>query len=176
MAGGFRYGTLLCDLEKHRPIDLLPSRDKDLVANWFKRHSGIGVISRDRAGDYAHAIGEGAPQATSVADRWHLIHNLCQTLPRILDQHPREFREISKAQAALKLHSGPDVPWTPSHPCPTQVTRSQTIKEERRARRLKRYQEVIELYREGKSYRSIARQLNLHRMTVARYVQAGSFP
>jgi transposase len=41
---------------------------------------------------------------------------------------------------------------------------------------LKRYQEVIDLYRKGKSYRSIARQLNLHRMTVARYVQAGSFP
>jgi hypothetical protein len=41
---------------------------------------------------------------------------------------------------------------------------------------LKRYQEVIELHREGRSYRAIARQLGLHRMTVARYVQAGSFP
>jgi transposase len=41
---------------------------------------------------------------------------------------------------------------------------------------LKRYQEVIDLYRKGKSYRSIAQQLNLNRMTVARYVQAGSFP
>ena len=45
------------------------------AANWFKDHPDVEVVSRDRAGLYAEAAREGAPQAKQVADRFHLLQN-----------------------------------------------------------------------------------------------------
>jgi transposase len=73
---GFRYGTIICDLERHRRLDLLPDRDSASVAAWLKRYPSIEIISRDRAGEYAEAARLGAPQAVQVADRFHLSQNL----------------------------------------------------------------------------------------------------
>ena len=50
------------------------------------------------------------------------------------------------------------------------------MQEARRARRLTRYQKVIELHQQGVSDRAIAKHLGINRDTVARYVQAGQLP
>jgi len=31
-----RYGTIICDLERHRRLDVLPDRDVDQVAAWLR--------------------------------------------------------------------------------------------------------------------------------------------
>ena len=33
-----RYGTLICDLESHRPIEVLADRSVETVADWFQKH------------------------------------------------------------------------------------------------------------------------------------------
>lgn len=65
---GHRYGTIICDLEQHRPLDLLPSRKAAEVIAWLKRYPSIEMISRDRSGGYAEAARLGAPQAIQIAD------------------------------------------------------------------------------------------------------------
>jgi transposase len=50
---GKTYGTLLIDLEKGTPVDLLPDRQAASVETWLKNHPGVQLISRDRGGEFA---------------------------------------------------------------------------------------------------------------------------
>jgi hypothetical protein len=70
---GYRFGTILVDLESHRPIDVLPDRRVETSAAWMRDNPEIHVVSRDRGGEYAAAAREGAPQALQCADRFHLV-------------------------------------------------------------------------------------------------------
>ena len=66
---GGSYGTILLDLEKHQPIDLLPDRSAASLSAWLSDHPGIEIITRDRSTEYAKGATEGAPKAIQVADR-----------------------------------------------------------------------------------------------------------
>ena len=41
-----RYGTIICDLQTHRPIDLLPEASSQPWADWLMAHEDVQIISR----------------------------------------------------------------------------------------------------------------------------------
>jgi transposase len=90
---GHRYGTIIVDRARQQPIAMLDDRDATHLAAWLTEHPTIRIIARDRAGVYAEAATSGAPQAIQVADRFHLLKNLADTLLAVFEQHAKDLRD-----------------------------------------------------------------------------------
>ncbi len=91
---GQRYGTVVCDLEQRRIIDLLPDREPATVAAWLADHPEITVVSRDRGAGYGQAASKGAPQAVQVADRWHLMENASAAFLEAVRRSMKAIRQV----------------------------------------------------------------------------------
>jgi len=165
------YGTILVDLEQRRAVDLLPDREAGTLARWLREHPGAEVISRDRASAYARAARDAAPDATQVADRWHLLVNLRDALERFLQRRSVVVREL------LRDPVPENMPIPASHPVATQSEEPEAdsragVAEQRRAR----FERVRSLHAGGMSLRGIARALGLNYQTVERYVRSDACP
>jgi len=186
---GQRYGTIVVDLERSDVIDLLPDRDADTVAAWLEAHPEVEVIGRDRSGAYAQAATEGASQAVQVADRWHLLKNLRESVERVLERHwavvdaalktseaPREpARDAAvPGTGAAPSFVAPSPPQPPSEP-PPESPRLQA-EQSKRQKRIDRFEQVHELRRRGHSASRIARELGLSRRSVFRYLRRETCP
>lgn len=84
----FSYGTVMINLENHRIIDMIPSRDTNDVCNWLKTFHNIEVISRDGAITYASAATNSHPDVIQISDRFHLIKGLSEVICKYI------FREF----------------------------------------------------------------------------------
>src|SRR3954463_4124978 len=168
---GQRYGTIICDLERRRVVDLLPDRTGETLASWLRQHGkGVVVVSRDRAGAYAEGIRAGAPQAIQVADRWHLMVNASEALRRVLDRHSGALRRAARLclpQAVMSSSA------TGKQQAATQHDRQRA---QRREQRQASYEEVARLHRAGMPIRRIARRLGMARNAVRRWLRAGEAP
>src|SRR5262249_3611099 len=91
---GQTYGTLLVDPETAQGVELLPDRGPESVAAWLREHPGVEIVTRDRASAYAEGIRQGAPDATQVADRFHLMQNLHAATESLLDRHQTVLRQV----------------------------------------------------------------------------------
>ena len=91
---GQRYGTIVCDLERRRPVTLLPDREQATSQAWLSDPPSITTVARDRGGGYGEAIAKALPHADQVADRWHLMENASRAF---LDAVSKSMRQIRKA-------------------------------------------------------------------------------
>lgn len=148
---GHRYGTLIVNLDTHRPLVLLPGRDQRTLATWFRKYPEIQIVSRDRSGVYATAAREGAPQARQVADRWHLLKNIGDALERMMYRHIPLIRLVA-SELSPKKSPVPE----PSVPAAS-LRRPERLKQQTRKKRHQRWTEVMALHNKGCSFREISR-------------------
>jgi transposase len=152
-----RYGTLICDLERSRPIDLLPDRSVETVAAWLKEHPSLEVVSRDGSSEYASAIRKGAPQARQVSDRWHLVKNLAAC---VSVQLARTLAQLRRAEEQR----------------PAQTQAVQQAQQARQAERTARYEHILELQKQGMKSGEMARMLGMSQRTLQRWIATGTIP
>jgi transposase len=174
---GHNYGTILCDLERRRVIDLLPDRSADTLAAWLMEHPSVSAVVRDRAGAYAEGAARGAPDAIQIADRWHLLRNGSDALRTVLDQHHGDLRAAARTVAHLPELSAPEEPAIPE---PSEPERPMRVMERRslaaQERRDARFAEAARLREQGLSLKAIARTIGVERKTVRRWLRAGHAP
>jgi hypothetical protein len=167
MRRGKVYGTMLVDLERQRPIELLTDRSAETLAAWLRAHPGGQIISRDRSTEYAGGASDGAPQAPQVADRWHLLKNLREAVERMLSRLRPELEKLPIPPMS------PSAEMTIQHAAfdSTKPSR-QASKQASRARRYECYQAVRRLAAHGIPEVHSARQRGLARATVRQFARS----
>lgn len=185
---GQTYSTIIVSLETGEPLDVLPERSAESLAQWLRDHPGVEIISRDRAGVYAEGAREGAPEALQVGDRWHRLKTLGEMLMRVLQSHQAAIGEAlapvqpAPLTAARVLPSSGDgdrpalVEPLPATGSPMRVSQVQQRRQHSQAARQARYDTIHRLRHQGWTIRAIASTLDLAPKTVRRYLCAAICP
>src|SRR5258707_7764517 len=173
---GLRYGTLICDLESNRPIDVLADRSVQTVSAWFAERPSVQIVSRDRSSEYAAAISKGAPQALQVADLWHIVKNLSESVQTLLARCRAEIRRGSQTQATPEQEPAETEPVLEEERRPARSLSVKLAQVGRRAQKLDRYEQVVELHQHGVKAADIASRVGIGERTVHRWLAHGSFP
>jgi transposase len=154
---GQRYGSIICDLERRRVVDLLPDREPASVEAWLAHHPEICVISRDRGGGYGQAATRAAPQAVQVADRWHLMENASAAF---LEAVRRQMRPIRLALGTTNID-------------PALLTHAERLQHEGYLRREEAYEVIRTLAAAGTPIKEIVRRTGRSRKLVRDIVRGG---
>lgn len=172
---GRTFGTILIDLERQQPVELLSDRAAETLALWLKTHPGVEIISRDRASCYADGARQGAPDAIQIADRWHLIKNLGEALKKMLEKWNPQLRVAAKAIAAQQQQQKHEEIQT-NNISGSSIEVDTVPLSSPTAHYALLFQEVKKLIAEGCTLKAIARRLHISRNTVRRYRHYDQYP
>src|SRR5260370_24586913 len=173
---GLRYGTLICDLETNKPIDVLADRSVQTVSAWFEQRPSVEIVSRDRSSEYAAAISKGAPQAIQVADLWHIAKNLAESVQTLLARCRAEIRRGVQGQAIPEQAREERESMQEQARRPARSRSVALAREGRRAQKLDRYEQMRELHQQGVKVADIASRMEIGDRTIHRWLAHGSFP
>lgn len=165
---GSSYGTLLVNMERHRPIDVVEDRRAAPLAHWLSAHPGIRVLARDRVGAYALAGRTAAPNTLQVADRFHLVRNVGDAFKELLRSRRWSLPDCGGEPATGSGAQQAALP-TASLEGPTRKPQPTPLKRSRWEAGQKRKDT-------GQSIKGIAMELGINRKTVRKYLAADRPP
>ena len=151
---GRTYGTILVDVDASEVIELLPDRSSETLVAWLTAHPGAEVICRDRDSSYSRAAATACPDATQIADRFHLLQGLSRAVEKVCHQHRGCLRKPAERGQDRPVQ----LPLLDALP-PTLIVQ----------RVVNRYAEINHMATAGYPVSEIARRLGLDRKTVRHY-------
>ncbi len=93
-----RYGTVMVDMETHKIVDMIESREMCDVSLWLSGYPNLRVVSRDGSQIYAAAIAHAHPQAMQISDRFHILKNLNE-------RATQSFQKLFQGRIAIPVTS-----------------------------------------------------------------------
>lgn len=171
---GHHYGTLLVDIESHRPVDMLTDRAAQTLAEWLRAHPGVEIVCRDRASAYADGAPDGAPDAIQVADRWHIWNNLAEAVERSVSRHQDCLAAALTivTDSSTEGEAESDGQSDPVECAPPAALVAPAGRSDRWAvRAWERHAAVHAFVADGAAIREICRRLGLSRGTVRRFAR-----
>jgi len=209
---GCKYATVMIDIESHKIIDMINSRDYEEVTSWLKEFPNLEIVSRDGSLTYKKAITASHAEAIQVTDRFHLLKNLTMYCKNYLTKYLKnkvtievpitdsnnniassnsENKKLLKDRYlyAMALYtdginksvackqSNIDIrlfnrllPLNDEGRLKYFKSKSEIIHEEKVIEKEERIKIVREMHEAGYSIRGIARDLNLARETIRKYL------
>lgn len=171
---GQRYGTILVDLDRHQVIDLLADREPDTLVAWLEQHPEVELVTRDRSTAYQEAVTRGAPQARQVADRWHLLKNIRETLERYVLRVHDTIKAVAKTLPMTPVPVVPDPVLTDRPPPEAEAASSGMCPPT--ARQVARFEAVKHQLQQGLSVKKMAREVGVAKGTVEKYKRLTQHP
>ena len=148
-----RYGAVVVDLERNKPIALLADRSQQTVTHWLKRYPTITVVARDRSKEFAAAITEALPEAKQVADRWHIAKNLTEHLDKVVSARWKHLTRVV------------------GHPEPPEaVPASPSARRLRQSAGEARHQQMLALKEDGLPTATVAKRLGVSPRTIRHWL------
>jgi hypothetical protein len=140
---GIKYATVMIDINSHKIIDMINSRDYEEVTSWLKEFLNLQIVSRDGSLTYRKAITDSHSDAIQVTDRFHLLKNLTMYCKNYLTKH-------------LKTKVNIELPITNSNDTKTvffNIDNKKSLKE--------RYLYAMDLYNNGINKSASCKQANI---------------
>lgn len=109
-----------------------------------------------------------------MADRFHLVQNLAETLTQLFNRHSHALQVVNEASGRtprLRPDGTVVVPVPPAAP----PRHAQVQAAHSRSRRLARHEQIWALRRQGWTGQAIAQQLRIGKTTVFRYLRSPTF-
>ena len=148
----------MVDIETHRVIDLLNSRELIDVSEWLKSFPNIKIVSRDGSITYNNAISLAHPGAIQISDRFHLLKNLTSYCTDYLK------KALTPVVLIPTENPGSNVKLLKESISVANSNRKLTLQE--------KYFQIAELHSQGKTKTQICKSLNMNVRVYAKLIKA----
>ena len=156
----------MVDIDTHRVVDLLASREVEDVAEWLRSYPNIRIVSRDGSVSYKSAIEQAGMDIQQVSDRFHLLKGLTDAakkfISRLLSATFTLPTEASHYDGKLTGDYW-DKPIKEDSPTAEHNTNVE--------KKMKVVKQVRELRKQGFNKGEIAGLVGINRATVAKYLK-----
>ena len=165
----------MVDLEQREVADVLADRSATGTADWLGRHPEVEIVSRDRCGLYAQGARAGAPQARQVADRFHLIQNLRETIETQLSRADRSTGRPMLSPVSRADHAEFPIPESPYGQAEVAEHRHRVMEAYRQSRRTL-FERIKTLQAAGETAHDIARKTGFNWRTISKWLRLLALP
>ena len=155
----------MIDIDTHRIIDLLPSREIRDVAEWLSSFPNLEIVSRDGSVSYNSAVKQANADIIQISDRFHLLKGLTDAARTVITSLVAANIGIPVSASHYEGKETADY-WEKECGKEDFPTREHTVNCEKKKRVIEK---VLQLTKQGWTRTRIAEETGISYTTVKRY-------